>query len=63
MREAMAKGWKMVWRQARPPRAAGSVIMGPMTLTSWARLAALTRSACRSRQMSSPPTTRASAPV
>ena len=57
---AWAKGWKMVCRQAGPP---GSVRIGAITLTSWARQAMPTRSACRSRVISRLPTTTASATV
>ena len=42
MRLKWAKGWKIVWRHAGPPV---SVMIGAMTLTSWARQAAVTRSA------------------
>ena len=55
--EAWAKGKKVVCRQAGPP---GSVMIGAMTLTSWARQATVTRSACRSRAMRSEPKTTAS---
>ena len=47
----------MVWRQAGPP---GSVMMGPITLTSWARQATLTRSAWFISTISAPPLTSAS---
>jgi hypothetical protein len=56
-RVVVAKGKKVVCRQAGPP---GSVMIGAITLTSWARDAAVTRSACRSSEMSRLPTTTAS---
>ena len=56
--EAWAKGWKVVWRQLRPP---GSVMIGAMTLTSCASDAACTRSVLRRSEMSRFPTTTASA--
>jgi hypothetical protein len=49
-----SNGWKIVWRQAGPP---GSDLIGAMTLTNCARLAAVTRSACLSSEMRRPPTT------
>ena len=56
-REACANGWKVVCRQAGPP---GSVMIGAITLTSWARQATVTRSLCRSSEISRLPTTTAS---
>ena len=50
----------MVCRHAGP---SGSVRMGAMTLTSWARQAAVTRSLCRSSAISRLPTTTASVTV
>jgi hypothetical protein len=55
--EAWAKGKKVVCRHAGPP---GSVAIGAMTLTSWARQATFTRSAWRSSAISSEPNTTAS---
>lgn len=55
--EAWEKGKNVVWRQAGPP---GSVMIGAMTLTSCARQATVTRSACRSRAIRSEPKTTAS---
>ena len=43
-REVTANGKNVVWRHAGPP---GSVMIGAMTFTSCARLAAVTRSAWR----------------
>ena len=59
-RAAWANGWKVVCRQAGPP---GSVMIGAMTLTSWARQAAVTRSQWRSSVISRLPSTTASATV
>src|SRR5690606_5749430 len=56
-RAAWANGWKIVWRQARPPV---SVMIGPMTFTSCARQATFTRSARLIIVISAPPTMRAS---
>ena len=56
-RAVSANGWKMLCRQAGPP---GSVRIGAITLASWAWQATPTRSACRSRVISRPPTTTAS---
>ena len=53
----MANGKNVVWRQAGPP---GSVMIGAMTLTSWASDADVTRSACLSSEISRLPTTTAS---
>jgi hypothetical protein len=53
----IANGKKIVCRQAGPP---GSVMIGAITLTSWARHAAFTRSACFSKEISRLPTTTAS---
>ena len=58
--DAAANGWKIVWRQAAPP---GSVMIGAIAFTSWARQAIFTRSAFRSSVMSNVPTTTASARV
>ena len=55
-----ANGWNVVCFQARPP---GSVMIGAMTLTSWARLAACTRLVLRRSVISRSPTTTASATV
>lgn len=55
--EACANGKNVVCRQAGPP---GSVMIGAITLTSWARQATVTRSACRSRAIRSEPKTTAS---
>src|SRR5665648_785840 len=57
-RDVRANGWNVVCRQMRPP---GSVMIGAITFTSCARLAACTRSLCRSREISRLPTTTASA--
>ena len=57
-REVIEKGKKVVWRQAMPP---GSVMIGAITFTSWARLADVTRSACFSSEISRLPKTTASA--
>jgi len=54
-------GWNVVCRQARPPLSAGSVMIGAITLTSWASDAACTRSVWRSSEISRLPTTTASA--
>ena len=56
-REVTANGKKVVWRHAGPP---GSVMIGAMTFTSWARLAAVTRSAWRMSEISRLPNTTAS---
>nr|BFE79857.1 hypothetical protein GCM10020093_024580 [Planobispora longispora] len=56
-RAVSAKGWKIVCRQAGPP---GSVLIGAITLASWAWQATPTRSALRSSVMSRLPTTTAS---
>src|SRR5258705_6171911 len=56
----VANGWKVLCRHAGPP---GSVRIGAITLTSWAWQATGTRSLWRSRQISRPPTTTASATV
>jgi hypothetical protein len=56
-REVMANGKNVVCRQAGPP---GSVMIGAITLTSWASEAEVTRSACLSSEMSRLPTTTAS---
>ena len=54
----IANGWNVGCRQAAPP---GSVMIGAITLTSWAIEAACTRSVCRSSEISRFPTTTASA--
>jgi hypothetical protein len=56
-REVRAKGWKVVCFQASPP---GAVMIGAMTLTSWASEAEATRSLWRSREISRLPKTTAS---
>ena len=55
-----AKGWKIDWRHAGP---SGSERIGAIVLTSCAWQATVTRSLCRSRVMSSEPTTTASSTV
>ena len=55
--EVRAKGWKIVCRHAGPP---ASVRIGAMTLTSCARQATPTRSACLSKVINKLPTTTAS---
>ena len=59
-RAVTENGWNVVWRQAGPP---GSVMIGAMTLTSCARLAARTRSAFLSSVIIRSPNTTASAAV
>lgn len=51
-------GWNVVCFHTAPP---GSVMIGAITLTSWASDAECTRSVCRSSEISSDPTTMASA--
>jgi hypothetical protein len=55
-----AKGWKIVCRHAGPPF---SVMIGAITLTSWARQAAFTRSAWLRSEMQAPPKASASSIV
>ncbi len=57
-REVSANGKNVVCRQAGPP---GSVMIGAITLTSWASDALVTRSACLSSEISRLPNTTASA--
>jgi hypothetical protein len=57
-REVIANGWKIVCRHAGPP---ASERIGAITLTSWAWQATVTRSECRSSEISRLPTTTASA--